>query len=126
MAGPADAGDSRFPPPMSRPKSSADSSARARPVLAPRAILARVAVALAAFALVGLGMRAVAAPAGGGVIGAKLEYWDAHADEFDTVFLGSSHVLRAFVPEEFDREMTAAGYECSSFNFGVQAVHLIE
>ncbi len=89
-------------------------------------ILARVAVGLAAFVLVGRILRAVAAPPGGGVIGAKLEYWSEHAGEYDTVFLGSSHVLRAFVPAEFDRLLSGKGLESRSFNFGVQAVHLIE
>ena len=53
-------------------------------------------------------MRAVAAPAGGSVIGGKVEYWRAHGQEYDTVFLGTSHVLRAFVPAEFDRRQRAA------------------
>jgi len=89
-------------------------------------ILGRVSVAALAFAGVGLTLRALAAPDGGGVIAAKLEYWRAHAGEYDTVFLGSSHVLRAFVPAEFDPLLSEAGYPSHSFNFGVQAVHLIE
>lgn len=89
-------------------------------------MLARSAVALAAFALVGVALRAVASPAGGGTVGAKVEYWRAHASEFDTVFVGSSHVHRGFVPEEFDRLLAAGGLECRSFNFGIQLPHLIE
>lgn len=96
------------------------------PVIGLAGRCARVLVALAAFTAVGLVMRAVAAPSGGGVISAKLEYWDEHGREYDTLFLGSSHVLRAFVPEEFDRRMADAGAESRSYNFGVQAVHLIE
>jgi len=89
--------------------------------------LARVAVALLTFTVTCLALRAVAAPAGGSSIGGKLEYWREHAGEYDTVFVGSSHVLRAFVPAEFDRAMTADFHEPSnSFNFGVQAIHLLE
>jgi hypothetical protein len=88
--------------------------------------LARVAVTLVSFVLVGLLLRALAAPAGGSVIGGKLEYWRAHAHEYDTVFLGSSHVFRAFVPAEFDRDTAGFGVATKSFNFGVQAVQLLE
>lgn len=87
---------------------------------------ARVLVGLAAFVLVGALLRAVAAPPGGGVIAAKLEHWRDHAGQYDTVFLGSSHVLRAFVPAEFDRLAREQGLATRSYNFGVQAVHLIE
>ena len=88
--------------------------------------LARVGVGLTAFVLVCLGLRAVAAPAGGSSIGGKLEYWRDHAGEYDSVFLGSSHVLRAFVPAEFDRATADLGAGTKSFNFGVQAIHLLE
>jgi len=88
--------------------------------------LGRVGVGLASFALVLAGLRAVAAPAGGSVIGGKLEYWNEHAREYDTVFLGSSHVFRAFVPEVFDATTRDLGLETRSFNFGVQAVQLLE
>ncbi len=89
-------------------------------------MLARVALALSAFALVGVALRAVAAPAGGGTVGAKLEHWREHAREYDTVFVGSSHVHRGFVPREFDRLVAGRGIESRSFNFGIQLPHLIE
>ena len=89
-------------------------------------VLGRVGLALATFALVLAALRAVAAPAGGSNIGGKLEYWQAHASAYDTVFLGSSHVLRAFVPREFDRAAGEFGVASRSFNFGLQAVHLLE
>ena len=90
------------------------------------AVLGRVGLACASFVLVLVALRAVAAPAGGSMIGGKLEYWRAHGAEYDTVFLGSSHVLRAFVPAEFDRAAAALGVQAHSFNFGLQAVHLLE
>lgn len=88
--------------------------------------LGRVAVAAASFVLVCCALRAVAAPAGGIAIGGKLETWQARALDYDTVFLGSSHVLRAFVPAEFDRVSGEFGRSTHSFNFGLQAVHLLE
>ncbi|NOT31743.1 MAG: hypothetical protein HOP15_14960 [Planctomycetes bacterium] len=88
--------------------------------------LGRVGVAVASFVLVCSVLRMVAVPAGGSAIGGKLETWQAHAREYDTVFLGSSHVLRAFVPAEFDRVSGEFGRPTRSFNFGLQAVHLLE
>src|SRR5262245_20462923 len=88
--------------------------------------LGRIGLAGATFLLVGALLRAVAVPAGGNVIGGKLEYWRAHGSEYDTVFVGSSHVLRAFVPSEFDRTLAELGLGSRSFNFGVQAVQLLE
>jgi hypothetical protein len=114
-----------FPTPFPTPSPSPSAPASARPTSL-AGILARLGVAFACFALVGFALRAVAAPAGGSVIGGKLEYWQRHAREYDGVFLGSSHVLRAFVPSEFDAAMAAAGHPTRSFNFGVQAVHLLE
>jgi hypothetical protein len=97
-------------------------------VYRPRALgaLLRLGLACASFVLVGLCLRAVAAPPGGSVIGGKLECWRARGGEYDTLFLGSSHVFRAFVPAEFDRATAGFGLETRSFNFGVQAVHLLE
>ncbi len=104
------------------------SSSPAPKVYRPRVAgaLGRVGVALLCFALVGVALRAVAAPPGGSVIGGKLEYWQAHGADYDTVFLGSSHVLRAVVPAEFDRAMGEFERPTHSFNFGIQAVHLLE
>ena len=106
------------------PSSDPSASRRDRPQIL--AALSRVGVALASFALVLVAVRAVAAPAGGSVIGGKLEYWRAHGREYDTLFLGSSHVLRAFVPAEFDRAAGESGLQTRSFNFGLQAVNLLE
>src|SRR5262249_32557636 len=52
--------------------------------------------------------------------------WRAHGGEYDTVFVGSSHVLRSFVPGEFDRATAELGLATRSFNFGVQALTLLE
>lgn len=88
--------------------------------------VARVAVALAAFLATTFLLQRVASPGGGPVIGGKLEYYASHADQYDTVFLGTSHVFRAFVPEVYDGTLRDAGLPSSSFNFGVQSVNLVE
>src|SRR5262245_61665322 len=71
----------RFPPAML--ESAPPPEPPQAKVYRPRAAgaFARCAVALACFVLVGLGLRAVAAPGGGSVIGGKLEYWRAHGGE---------------------------------------------
>lgn len=104
----------------------ADPSPAAAPRPGPLGRVARVGVALAAFLATTLFLQRVAAPGGGPVIGGKLEYYEQHADEYDTVFLGSSHVFRAFVPEIYDGTLRDAGLPSSSFNFGVQSVNLVE
>jgi hypothetical protein len=108
-------------------------SAPASPVAPPKVYrprvlvaLARVALGLGAFCLTLAAMRAVAAPGGGSVIGGKLEYWREHAREYDTVFIGSSHVFRAFVPDEYGQALARLGQEGHAFNFGIQAVNLLE
>lgn len=49
----------------------------------------------------------------------KFEYFAAHKDEFDLVYIGSSRVFRAFDPSAFDAAVAAEGRPLSSFNLGV-------
>jgi hypothetical protein len=122
--GRADPRHSGFPAAMQAPPPAAPAPGATH---APgRARLGKVALSLAAFALVVETLRATAAPAGGSVIAGKLQCWERHARDYDTVFLGSSHVHRAFVPGEFDRACAELQVPTRSFNFGVQAVHLLE
>jgi hypothetical protein len=72
------------------------------------------------------GFHAVAAPGGGDILGSKLQHYEAAAARYDTVFLGSSHVYRGFVPARFDSELAAQGVPCRSFNFGIQYPHQLE
>ncbi len=51
----------------------------------------------------------------------KLEYLAAHP-EVDTVFVGSSRVFHAFIPQQFDREMAARGFPTRSFNLAVDGM----
>lgn len=93
-----------------------------------RIIRAGAHVALYLATLVGtLALLGRAAPPGGGeLLGSKLQHYLASAAEYDTVFLGSSHVYRAFVPAVFDAELAAGGVESRSFNLGVQSTHQLE
>ena len=86
----------------------------------------RIGVSLVSFAAVLFLLRLLAAPGGGGIVGAKLEHYRSAADGYDTVFLGSSHVYRSFVPEVFDGALAEQGREARSFNFGVQLPNLYE
>lgn len=53
----------------------------------------------------------------------KLRFFKFHKDEFDTVFIGSSHIYRHVVPETFDRSAASAGVPTHSFNFGLPGMH---
>jgi len=51
----------------------------------------------------------------------KLAYFAEHADEYDTLFFGSSRAYRGVSPEVFDGITAAEGVPCRSFNFGAPA-----
>jgi hypothetical protein len=87
---------------------------------------AALAIGGACFALALAGFHAVAAPGGGDILGSKLQHYEAAAGRYDTVFLGSSHVYRGFVPARFDAELAAHGLACHSFNLGIQYPHQLE
>ena len=86
----------------------------------------RFAIALVAFLVVQAVLRAVASPGGGAVVGSKVEHYTRAADHYDTVFIGTSHVYRSFVPTEFDRLLREEGREATSFNFGIQLPNQVE
>src|SRR4051812_35293746 len=52
----------------------------------------------------------------------KLRYFTAHKDEFDTIFIGSSHVFRGIVPKAFDSATGSAALPTHSFNFGLDGM----
>jgi len=54
-----------------------------------------------------------------GQVSDKLAWFEAHREDYDVLFFGSSRVYRGIVPEVFDREMTRRGHPVRSFNFGV-------
>lgn len=56
----------------------------------------------------------------------NLRFFREHRDEFDTVFVGSSHIHQEISPATFDRIMREAGHPTHTFNFGVSAMFLPE
>jgi hypothetical protein len=52
----------------------------------------------------------------------KWTYWKANKDRYDTLFIGTSRVLRGVVPSEFDQATAAAGVPTHTFNFGVDGM----
>lgn len=53
----------------------------------------------------------------------KLRFFAAHKDEFDTVFLGTSHFHYQVSPEIFDDATRARGFATRTFNFGIDGMH---
>jgi hypothetical protein len=56
-------------------------------------------------------------------VSSKLRYYNAHKDEFDTVFIGTSRIYHQISPEIFDRTMAENGVPTRSFNLGVSGMH---
>jgi hypothetical protein len=52
----------------------------------------------------------------------KLEYLSAHADDYDTLFIGSSHVFRQIDPKIFDETAAERGLQTRSFNAGIDGM----
>lgn len=92
----------------------------------PTGVALRLFVFGLSFGLATFLLQRIASPGGGSLIGAKQEHWAAAAKRYDTVFLGTSHVYRAFVPEAFDEALATAGLESRAFNFGIQLPNQLE
>jgi hypothetical protein len=103
-----------------------EASPPARSAPGPAGIVARCAVALAAFLATLALLRAVAATSGGSSIGGRIDQWRTHGARYDTLFVGTSHVLRAFVPATFDAALAELGGSSRACNFGVQGASLHE
>jgi hypothetical protein len=52
----------------------------------------------------------------------NLRFFKEHRDDFDTVFIGSSHIHHQISPAIFDQIMREAGHPTHTFNFGVRAM----
>lgn len=57
-----------------------------------------------------------------GPVDDKLRFFEAHRDEYDVLFFGSSRVYRGIVPAAFDAEMARRGAPVRSFNFGADGM----
>jgi hypothetical protein len=78
-------------------------------------------VALAAFVLVCREARGLV-PLVVDQVAPKLAFFEQHKDEFDTVFVGTSHIYRGVSPEVFDETLRQAGKESHSFNAAADAM----
>src|SRR6185369_9557893 len=52
----------------------------------------------------------------------KYAWLAGHADDYDTLFLGSSRVYRGIIPAVFDKLTAAAGVPTHSFNLGIDGM----
>lgn len=53
------------------------------------------------------------------IVGDKLAFFRRHADDYDTLVVGSSLIHRQVSPRAYDAELAARGLQARSFNFGV-------
>lgn len=56
----------------------------------------------------------------------KFDFFALHKDEFDTIFIGSSHIAMQIDPISFDAQTERMGAPTRSFNFGFGALTLYE
>jgi hypothetical protein len=60
------------------------------------------------------------------LIETKVAWFEEHATEYDTIFLGSSRCYRGFRPELFDEITKEHGIETRAFNFGTPGSRVFE
>jgi hypothetical protein len=81
------------------------------------------AIALAAFLVTSALVHALLPPMIPKGVAAKLKYFSEHKNEFDTLFVGTSHFYYGVSPAIFDQTTRAAGLSTHTFNFGVDGMH---
>jgi hypothetical protein len=79
-------------------------------------------IALLAFVLVCAGLNALLPFPEIDVVSAELRFFKEHQDEFNTVFVGSSHIHHQISPAIFDRITSEAGHPTRTFNFGINGM----
>lgn len=84
---------------------------------------ANVAIALAALLLTVAALHVLLPPMIPVGVTEKLQFFAAHQNEFDTLFLGSSQIYYAVSPEHFDRITGENGVSTRTFNFGIDGLH---
>ncbi len=52
----------------------------------------------------------------------KIAWWNEHADEYDTLYVGTSRVYRGLMPRIIDQRMAEAGLPTKTFNFGIDGL----
>jgi hypothetical protein len=53
----------------------------------------------------------------------RMQFFAAHMDDYDTIFVGSSRIYAGISPATFDQVMASAGNPSHSFNFGVNGMY---
>ena len=81
------------------------------------------AIALAAFLATSALIHALLPPMIPKGVAAKLRYFSEHKDDFDTLFVGTSHFYYGISPAIFDQTTRAAGLPTRTFNFGIDGMH---
>ena len=81
------------------------------------------AIALAAFLATTGVIHALLPPMIPKGVAAKLKYFSQHKNEFDTIFVGTSHFHYGVSPKIFDETTSASGLPTRTFNFGVDGMH---
>ena len=81
-----------------------------------------VGIAALAFVLVCAGLNALLPFPEIDVVSPNLRFFKEHRDEFNTVFIGSSHIHHQISPAIFDRIMREAGRPTRTFNFGINGM----
>ena len=100
----------------------------AAPVLAPAQGLGpssfwNVVACAAAFGFTCLLLRAFLPAPNLGDVSAKLRFFAAHKDEFDTIFVGSSRIHNGIAPSIFDQVLAENETPSRSFNFGASGMY---
>ena len=80
-------------------------------------------IGAAAFILSAVAVHSILPQPDVGPVSAKVRYFCKHKDEFDTFFIGSSHIYREVVPETFDQISSERGVPTRSFNMGMNGMH---
>jgi hypothetical protein len=81
-----------------------------------------IVIAGLAFVLVCAGLNAVLPFPEIEVVSPDLRFFKEHRDEFNTVFIGSSHIHHQISPAIFDRIMREAEHPTRTFNFGINGM----
>lgn len=84
-----------------------------------RSCLAAILTAAVGFAVTASTLRTVVPEPDRGAVSDKLAWFEAHRDDYDVLFFGSSRIYRGVIPPLFDQEMARRGHPVRSFNFGV-------
>ena len=79
---------------------------------------------LAAF-LLGRLVPSPAVPSNIVFISPKYEYYQAHKDDYNALFFGSSRIYSQVIPEVFDKTAELEGQSLNSYNFGIPAMRAI-